>query len=103
MGYIAKDMVLSEFGEDFKAALYGKLAHMEVDIPSKYCRLDLNWYASREAATENKRVFSTWSFVFTPEQMDYFLKAASNQSALAVAYQTIRQLDERFEAIEDDI
>lgn len=104
MGYIAKDFALPDFGDNFKAPeLYGKLSHVEIDIPTKYCRLDLHWYADKESSKENKKVFSTWSFVFPPDQMEAFLKQASNQSALAVAYATIREMDPRFESIRDDI
>jgi len=101
MGFLAKDFNIESLGLVAPSA-YSKITHLELDIPSAYCRIDLAWYSSKEASVERKQAIDTWSFVLNVEELTNLLKNAGNESALELAYTTIRAKDERFEEIQDE-
>lgn len=101
MGFLAQNFKVEQFDMTASEA-YSKITHMELDIPTGYCRIDLAWYSSKEASAKGARALDTWSFVLSLEEINALLKSESNESALELAYTTVRTKDDRFEEIQDD-
>ena len=101
MGFLAQNFKVEKYDLPPISA-YSKITHMELDIPTGYCRIDLAWYASKEASQKGAGSLDTWSFVLSLEEINALLKSESNESALELAYTTVRTKDERFEEIQDD-
>lgn len=101
MGFLAKDFSVEAYDLVVPEA-YSKITHLELDIPTGYCRIDLAWYVSKEAAAERKQALGTWSFVLDVGEITNLLKNAGNETALELAYNTIKGKDERFQGITDD-
>jgi hypothetical protein len=101
MGYTAKNFRVEKFATEFPD-VYGRVNSMEVNVKNGYCRLDLQWFSSKEASLTADPLDS-WSFVLPPETMLDMLKNQDSKTALQVGYEAIRSMDEKFESIQDDI
>lgn len=101
MGFLAQNFKVEQFDLTASEA-YSKITHVEIDLPTGYCRVDLAWFTSKDASVENKKSLDTWSFVLNLEEINNLLRNEGNETVLALAYNTIRNKDERFETIQDD-
>lgn len=101
MGFLSSNFIVEKYDLPPISA-YSKIVHMELDIPTGYCRIDLAWYASKEAIAKGAGPLDIWSFTLDIKEINALLKNEGNESALELAYNTVRTKDERFEEVEDD-
>ena len=102
MGYIAKEFLVEKFDLKIPTA-YGAWKHMEVDLPAGVCRLDLHWFPNKKASDEKTQPLDVWSYPLPPIMIADLFKNNNTDSAFALAYKYIRQVDERFKDIDDDL